>query len=176
MTDAQLPVGLDWDHHHHLEGRQRHVWLRRVALLVVAAVPILGLLNIFGQRAAVTTADSAAASLSADSPARVRGGLIFTTKLVITAHGQLNDARLFLARGWFQGMTYNAIAPQPSTQESTGDWVIFDFGRIPARQSVPIWISWQTNPTNVGRHTADLRLYDGSTHVLTLHRTITIFP
>ena len=102
--------------------------------------------------------------------------MIFTTKIVIDAHQQIQDARLFLASGWFQGMTYNAIAPQPSTQESVGSWVVFDFGKLDTGQRFPIWISWQTNPTNVGRHSQDVQLFDGDVHILTFHRAITIFP
>jgi hypothetical protein len=34
----------------------------------------------------------------------------------------------------------------------------------------------QVNPTNVGRRAANVALYDGDTRLLTVHRTITIFP
>ena len=176
MSNQEPPVGIDRKEHRDLEGRQHRVWQRRVALSLAAVFPILGLLNVFGQRARLASVDSAAASLRIDSPARVRGGLIFTTKIVIDAHQQIQDARLFLASGWFQGMTYNAIAPQPSTQESVGSWVVFDFGKLDAGQRFPIWISWQTNPTNVGRHSQDVQLYDGDVRILTFHRAITIFP
>jgi len=176
MSEQQPPVGIDRKRHQELAGRRYHAWLRRAALLVVAVIPIVGLLNVFGQRAAITSAESPNASLTVDSPARVRGGLVFTTKIAINAHQQLQDARLYLAYGWFKGMTYNAIAPQPTSQESAGNWVVFDFGKIDAQHSFPIWISWQTNPTNVGRHSQDVQLYDGNTPLLILRRTITVFP
>jgi hypothetical protein len=32
------------------------------------------------------------------------------------------------------------------------------------------------NPTNVGRRSADVALYDGDTRLLAVHRTITVYP
>jgi hypothetical protein len=34
----------------------------------------------------------------------------------------------------------------------------------------------QVNPTNVGRRSQDVALYDGGTLLTTIERTITIFP
>ena len=34
-----------------LTGRDHHVWLRRAALVMIAACRLLGLLNVFGQHA-----------------------------------------------------------------------------------------------------------------------------
>ena len=84
MARAKAPVGIDRARHQDLTGRNRHVWGRRAVLAVVAAVPVLGLLNVFGQHATPVTYQSPAASLLINSPARVRGGLVFTTEIVIT--------------------------------------------------------------------------------------------
>jgi hypothetical protein len=176
MTAASPPVGIDRERHQDLRGRDRHVWQRRLALVLVTAIPVLGLFDVFGQRAAITEGRGGGASLRIDSPARVRGGLIFTTKFMIGSSRGVKDGRLFLASGWFDGMTFNAIAPQPSTQSSTGHWVVLDFGQIDAGQDLPVWISWQTNPTDYGRHAEDVALYDGPTRLVSVHRTLTVFP
>ena len=39
-----------------------------------------------------------------------------------------------------------------------------------------LFFEFQVDPTNVGRRSADVALYDGDTRILTVHRTITIFP
>jgi len=39
-----------------------------------------------------------------------------------------------------------------------------------------IWIAWQVNPTDPGRRSHDVALYDGGTRLMTVDRTITIFP
>jgi hypothetical protein len=176
MAGTNTPVGIDPSRHQDLVGRGRHVWWRRGALVLVAALPVLGLLNVFGQHTTPRTYRSSTASLTIDSPARVRGGLVFTSEIVIVPHATLKDARLYLDTGWFKGMTFNGVAPQPSNESAQGDWMIWDYGELPAATEFRLWISWQTNPTNIGRHSQDVALYDGGTQLMTAHRTITVFP
>jgi hypothetical protein len=176
MARAEAPVGIDRARHQDLTGRNRHVWGRRAALTVIAAVPVLGLLNVFGQHATPVTYQSPAASLLINSPAHLRGGLVFTTEIVITPRQQLHDARLYLDNGWFQAMTLNGIAPQPSSESAQGRWQVWDFGKIPAATAFHVWISWQANPTNIGRHSQTVALYDGGTPLMTAQRAFTVFP
>ena len=104
------------------------------------------------------------------------GGLVFTTEIVITPHEQVRDARLYLDNGWFQAMSLNGIAPQPSTESAQGRWQVWDFGQIRAATAFAVWISWQTNPTNLGRHSQTVALYDGGTQLMSAQHTITVFP
>jgi hypothetical protein len=51
------------------------VWQRRAAaLVVIAVIPLPGLLIVFGQRAVFDSTQSPAASMLINSPAHVRGG------------------------------------------------------------------------------------------------------
>jgi hypothetical protein len=138
-------------------------------------VPVLALLNVFGQHATSVSYQSPSASLVINSPGRVRGGLIFTTEIVTTPHHQLHDARLYLDNGWFEAMTLNGVAPQPSTETAQGRWQVWDFGKIPAGTVFHLWISWQTNATNLGRHSQTVALYDGSTQLMTARHALTVF-
>jgi hypothetical protein len=157
--------------------REHHTLLpRRVALSLLALLCGVGLLNGFGQRTTVSRADGAAASISVSSPERVRGGLVFTSEYVVVAHQKLGDARVKLASGWFHGMTFNGVAPQPSNQASGEDGVTFDYGPVDAGQSMPFWISWQADPTTLGFQSQDVVLSDGATQLLSIHRTLLVFP
>jgi hypothetical protein len=176
VTVIDPPVGIERQRHLELHGRGRYVWVRRMSLLVVAAVPVLALLDVFGQGAVVNGASTRAVSMSVNSPAHVRGGVIFTTQITVRAHDAIHDMQLTFARGWFQGMTFNGVAPQPSNESSEDGRVVYDYGSVPAGTTYRIWVSWQTNPTNVGRHPQDVMLADGQHTLLTVHRTITVFP
>ena len=175
MSDPDAPFGLDRAQHLRLEGRGRAIWARRGALLVVAVVPLLGLLDLVGQGAVTTGASAASASLTVDSPSHVRGGLIFTTEITIQAHQPLHDMQLRFDPGWFTGMTFNGIAPQPTNEDSQDGQVIYDYGSVQPT-TFKIWVSWQTNPTNVGDHRQNLSLYDGSQRLATVQRELTVFP
>ncbi len=173
---SSVPPGIDLQRHAELRGRKRHVWWRWGALLVIAAIPVLGLLNVFGQRPQISRATSAQASLLLNSPSRVRGGLMFTTEIKITPQRKIRDGQLYLDKGWFQNMTLNGVSPQPSNQNAQGKWQTWDFGKMPANQTFTVWISWQVNPTNLGTRSQDLELYDGQHKVLLIHHTLTVFP
>lgn len=176
MAAKDYPPGIDRGRHLDLSGRARYVWWRRAALLVVAVIPLLALANVFGQVADVSESVSQSGSLAIDSPLRVRGGLLFTSKIVITPRRRLNDAQLYLDNGWFRDMTLNGITPQPSSQSAQGQWQVWDFGTMPAGVAYTIWISWQTDPVNIGTASQTVELYDGKAKLMTTRRTLTIFP
>jgi hypothetical protein len=173
-STAPLPVGLDRGDH--IERRRHSPWPRRAAVVLMAAFCALGLANVFGQVASVSRAGAPAATLTVDSPLRLRGGLIFTSVVTVEAHRPINDARLVFSPGWFSGMTLNALAPQSSQDFSTAQGTVFDYGQLDAGATMPLWISWQTNPTTVGARDQDVALYDGATLITAVHRQVVVFP
>jgi hypothetical protein len=171
-----LPDGVDRKHgsapYPDLGTRTRRVLLGIPALLVA-----LGLLNTFGQRASLSQADSSAAKLSVSAPSDLRGGLVFQVRVDITAHRRLGHPTLTFSHAWFDSMTTNAVAPQPSTQASAGGDPAFQLSPIPAGGTATYWFSFQVNPTNVGwRRPETVELADGSTLVASIHRTVTVYP
>ncbi len=171
---AALPLGLERDRHVHT--RRHTPWVRRGAVVVMVVFIALALANIFGQVSDVSTVDSPAAALRVDSPTRLRGGLIFTSVITVVVHQKLQDAKLVLSPGWFDGMTLNAQAPQSNQQDSDAGGTSFDFGSLDAGSTMPVWISWQTNPTTVGRRSTDVTLEDGDKVVASVHRSVYVFP
>lgn len=172
---SDAPSGLDRAQHVELTGRGRQVWARRGGLLVVFAVVVVALVGVFGQRTVITSANSPRASLTVDSPAHVRGGLMFTTEITIHARSALHDMQVHLDQGWFEGMIFNGIAPQPSNEGSEDGKVVYDYGSVDAT-TFTIWISWQANPTTVGSHPQNMALYDGDVRLATVQRDLTVFP
>jgi hypothetical protein len=169
-----LPFGLDRDRH--MAVAQTTVWPRRLVIALMTAFCALALANVFGQVADVAHAEAPGASLTVDSPVRLRGGDIFTSVITVVAHQPIQDARIVLSPGWFSGMTLNAAAPQSNQEASTPDGGIFDYGQLDAGATMPVWISWQTNPTTVGSKEQDVQIFDGPRLIVSIHRSVFIFP
>jgi hypothetical protein len=149
---------------------------RRVGFAILTIVIVLGLLNVFGQRPATTTADATAARLDVYAPEHLRGGLLFMGRFTITAKQDLKNATLVLAPGWAENMQINTIEPSPTNERSENSRLVFELGSIKAGRSFVLFMEFQVNPTNVGRRSQDVELRDGETHIATVQRTVTVYP
>jgi len=163
-------------HHRDLEGREKRPIARRLLLSLLGLFCLLGLLNVFGQRPQTHVAASPAASLRVYSPQRVRSGLIFESRFHIHALRDLGEARIVLDSGWLEGMTLNTVEPGPVGEASDDGRLALELGHIPAGQDHILFLQFQVNPTNVGRRSQDVELYDGGELLLTIDRSVTIFP
>jgi hypothetical protein len=159
-----------------LEGRRCEHWIRRGLFVVIAVVPVLALLNVFGQRPETTTSTSSAASLSVKAASHVRGGLIYEARFRITARHELKKAILVLGTGWLEGMTLNTIEPSPLGQASDDGRLRLELGHIPKGHSFVLFVQFQVDPTNVGRRDQTVTLLDGARQLLVEHRKVTVFP
>ena len=130
----------------------------------------------FGQRPSGTHAATSAASLELYAPARLRSGLLFEARFTIRAFRDLDHARLTLSPGWSEGMQMNTIEPSPVDETSEDGRLVFSLGKIPAGHIYRLFMQFQTNPTNVGRRSANVVLLDGSRPLIVIHRTLTVFP
>jgi len=81
-----------------------------------------------------------------------------------------------LHSGWAEGHTINTIEPSPIGEASRDGKLVLELGHIPAGQTHLLFMQLQVNPTNVGRRSQDVALYDGDTLLTSIDRTITIFP
>jgi hypothetical protein len=173
---ADAPDGIVLRRHRDLEGRRWHLYVRRSLLALVTLFLLAGLFNAFGQRPSGATASARGATLKVYSPTRVRGGLMFEARFTITAERELKDAQIVLSQGWLEGMTINTIEPSPIGEASRNGSLALDLGHVPAGEQHVLYMQFQVNPTNVGRRSIDTQLQDGSRLLLTIHRTITVFP
>ena len=173
---AQIPDTIVLKRDRDLAGRQNEIWVRRGLFALLCVVPVLALLNVFGQRPSGANAAAAAARLQVYAPARVRGGLLFEARFRVTAEREIKKAILVLDPGWLEGMTMNTIEPAPVGEASANGSLSLELGHIAQGQSYLLFVQFQVNPTNVGHRQQTVRLYDGTHKLLELHRTITVFP
>jgi hypothetical protein len=152
------------------------VWYRRALLCLIAVLPILALLNVFGQRPTVSAAHVSGADLVVTAPARLRSGLIFQVRVQVTAHQGISMPQLVFSRGWWESMSVNSLEPNPSNEGTQNGSVVLSYNGLPAGHTLIVWLYFQVNPTNVGKRTEDVELEDGSKPIARVHRSLTIFP
>lgn len=173
---ADIPDRIVLKRHRDLVGRARHPAIRRAVIALLVAFLAVALADVFGQRLDTSRAATPAASLSVESPARARGGLLYTSRFRVTAKTDLRKVQLVLSPGWFEGMQVNSIVPQPVSEGSHDGAVVFDLGHLgPGRSSI-VWVQFQVDPTTVTRRNQDVTLTDGKRELLHIHRTITVYP
>ncbi len=174
---AGAPEGIVLKRHCDLEGRGREIWIRRALMSLVAAIPVLALFNVFGQRPDTHVLVSPAASLKIYAPARLRSGLLYSARFHIVARQELKDAFLKLGPGWAEGMSINTIEPSPVSEASDNGRLSFELGHIPKGKSHIFFMQFQVNPTNVafGRRQS-VELDDGKTRLLFFQQRLWVFP
>lgn len=160
---SDVPDQLVLKRHRDLVGRERQPWTRRVLLSLLALVLGLAAGNVFGQRPLTSTATATAGTLEVYGPTRLRGGVFWMARFHVRARREIEHATLVLDPGWLEQMHLNTIEPAPIGEASRDGRIALDFGRVPAGQSLLVFMQFQVNPTNVGRHSHDVELHDGET-------------
>jgi hypothetical protein len=173
---GELPEGITLERNVELHGKLRSPWLRRTLLVCIAALPVLALFNVFGQHPTTSYARTAAVSASVTAPARLRSGLIFQVHVKVIAHHSIKQLQIVFDSGWWESMSVNAIAPEPSESQSENGQVVLSYGKLQAHNSFSTWIYFQVNPTNVGKRREDIEIRDGTVPLAHIHRSLTIFP
>jgi hypothetical protein len=174
MADA--PDQLTLARHRDLEGRERRPYVRWALLSLIGLVSLLGLANAFGQRPSTDTIAADGVELEVYAPERLRGGLIFMARFTIRAKEEIEAATLVLDPGWLEGITLNSLVPSPVGEANRDGKIAFDLGRVPAGTKHVFFLHFQVNPTEIGRRSQDVALYDGESPLLEVDRTVTIFP
>jgi hypothetical protein len=171
---AEIPDRIVLKRHRDLSSLGFNRPARYAILVLLGLVLVLGLANVFGQHPQTVTARSAKADL--DAPDHLRGGLLYEARFTIRAHESLKHAVLQLAPGWTESQQMNTIAPSPLAQTSRNGSLLLTLGPVKRGEHYTLYIEFQVNPTNVGRRSTDVLLYDGNTQLLAIDRTITVFP
>jgi hypothetical protein len=173
---ADVPDCIVLERHRDLEGRAWQIWVRRSLMALIAAVGVLALFNVFGQRPHDVVAGGQSASLELRAPDHLRGGLIYEARFTISAKREVKNAVLLLDSGWAEGQTMNTAVPSPISEGSRDGDILFKLGHVPAGQRFVLFLQFQVNPTTIGSHDQDVVLYDGPARIASIHRTATYFP
>jgi hypothetical protein len=172
---ADLPQFLTLKHNRDASERVE-LALRRVFFSLLALVALAALLNVFGQRPTESLAAASVADLRVLAPEAIRGGLYYEGRFTVEAKEEIDHATLVLDGGWTEQMQINTIEPSPIGEASRDGRLALDFGHLDAGHKLVVFLQYQVNPTNVGRRSQDVELYDGETLLTDVDRTVTVFP
>lgn len=152
------------------------IGLRRALVLLLGGLIVLALLNTFGQEEKRTTVRTRAAVLSVVAPTAVRGGLFYQGRFTIQAEQDLAHATLVFDRGWTEGMHINTIEPAPVGESSRDGLLALDMGHVAGGDEIVLYMQFQVNPTNLGRRSQSVTLYDDDELIAVAERKVTVFP
>ena len=172
---ADLPEHLDLERHRDHSGTVELV-VRRVVFFLLTAFAVAALLTAFGQSPQHSVAAAERAELDVSAPSRLRGGLFFQGRFTVEARGAIENATLVLDPGWLESMHINTIEPAPTEEASRDGDLALSFGPLAEGDRFVVYMQFQVNPTNVGRRSADVELYDGDELLVRTDRMITVFP
>ncbi len=150
--------------------------LRRAFFGLLLLFLLAGLLNVFGQRPTTSHAATSTAELEVFAPEALRGGLYYQGRITVEAKEEIEKATLVFDAGWTEQMQINTIEPSPVGESSRDGRLTLDMGHLAAGRKLVLWLQFQVNPTNVGRRSQDVELYDDTTLLATVNRTVTVFP
>jgi hypothetical protein len=173
---AELPGHLDRRRDLELEGRTSHGWIRRGVLAAMVVVLALALWSFFGQRPTETSASARGVSFQLSSPTRLRGGLIFQTRISFRAAHTLRHPVVELSDNWFDGVTLNSIQPAPVSEARGSHGVRLLMGKLAGGKSETLYLEWSVNPTTVGGRDLTATLLDGDRVLTTIERHVIFFP
>jgi hypothetical protein len=176
-SDQEPLAELELRRHRDLVGRQHEHWGGRAVTAVLVVFVVLALANQFGQQPSTSRASGRSAQMTVSTPSRVRGGLIFQTRIDVTAAQRIAQPALILSGGWFDGMTLNSVQPPPASQSPVGSGLSLIYPRLPAGRTMTVWLEWSVNPTNLAwDRTEQIELTDHATPLLSIRRSVTVFP
>src|SRR5205823_6280383 len=139
---ADIPDRIVLDRHRELAGFGFNRPVRYVLLGLVDALIVLGLLNVFGQRAETLTAASAKADLEVFAPSHLRGGLLYEARFTISAHTALHHAVLQLGPGWLERQQLNTIEPSPIAETSRNGSLVLTLGSVGAGERHTLFLEF----------------------------------
>jgi hypothetical protein len=158
-------------------GERRGLIARRVVMSLLAVIPLLALLDVFGQRPTSTTAAAPRARMELSAPDAVRGGLFFQSRIEIHALDRIAHPRLVLDEGWLEGMQVNSIEPAPGDEESRDGRLVLSYTTLEKGDVLKVWLQFEVDPTTgAGRRAYGLALDDDQTPVARIAHTLNVFP
>jgi hypothetical protein len=155
-----------------LAGARQGRWVRRAAIVVMAAFVALGLGNVFGSRPGSVSGGSGPLSAELTYPAATRGGLPTSWSVTIERGdgSPLGDVVVRTTSDLFDLFDHNDLVPVPDRTEQDGTWTSWHFDAVTSSQVV-VRLDMRTQPDARWRHAAKTVVEVGSDRIELVYAT-----
>jgi hypothetical protein len=160
----------------HPRSARAGLWTRRAVVTLLAALAVAAAAGAFGQEAVVTRVSAPAAVVELSAPERIRGGLLFQTRIDVEARQPIDFPRIVLDRGYVDGMQVNSIEPQPVSESSRDGALVLSYDEIATGERLRIWMHFQVEPTIAGTRPLGFEVDDGTLRLARLDRELRVLP
>jgi hypothetical protein len=159
MSASDYPQGLGPDSE---RPRKWHRHASPLSLILVGAFVAAGLSGKLGGTPhphLKTTAGGV--RLSIETPAIIRNGEIFETRIGVVANRPVDDLVLAVSPSLWRDITINSMIPAPADEKSEQGEYRFSYGPVAAGDRIDVKIAGQVNPALFAGTTGRIAVMDG---------------
>jgi hypothetical protein len=160
-------------------GRRARVAVaaRRTYVAALTIFVVLGLLDVFGSRTGVATAEGGGYRMTLDYPSRTRSGLPVEWRLVVTRAGGFDGpVRIGITLDYFNSFDFNNVSPTPVETTNRGGLLIWSFPK-PIGDSLQVLLDARTQPgLRSGPSATTAVVTADGTPVVAVHYTTGVMP
>lgn len=171
----EYPDGLDARNMHGGRLFARHA--SPLSIILLGSLLALALFDVAGGRPATPiTADFGAAALTVDTPATLRNGEFFETRIDVRADADIADLTIAVAPELWRDMTINTTLPSPAEESFDDGLLRWSYGPMKAGDTLHVKVDGQINPPLFAGTSGAIFLYDGDRRLGRLPMSIKVFP
>ena len=111
---------------------------------------------------------AAAVALTLSSPAILRNGMFFETRIVIEPRRHIDDVVLALSSDLWRDITINSAIPAPEKEEFAQGMIRMSFGPGEPGKPIAVKFDGQVNPPLVGDNIGEVAVYDGERRLIAM--------
>lgn len=145
-----------------------------ILLALLLAVACLGLLG--GYPHPIRASDNDRVRLTVTTPATLRNGMFFETRILIEPHRPIGEVVLAVSPDLWRDITINSAIPAAEKEEFTDGMIRMSFGPGEPGNPIAIKFDGQVNPPLVGANRGEVVVYDGDRRLAAVPVEMRVLP
>jgi hypothetical protein len=150
---------------------------RRIYVAALTIFVVLGLLDVFGSRTGVESAEAGGYRMTLNYPSMTRSGLPVEWRLVVSHPGGFDGpVRVAITLHYFNSFDFNNLSPTPVATTNDGGLLIWSFPK-PIGDTLQVLMDARTQPgLRSGPSATTAVVADDGTPIVAVHYTTGVMP